>query len=654
MTFNEKHILVHLHLYYHEQIDYMISKLKNITNCNWDLYVTFCEENEETNKKILDFKPEAKILMVENNGYDVLPFIRVIKSINLEDYDYILKIHTKNFQEKPNELGKKGFWWRDELIDVLLKSKNRFKHNLDVLKQKDYGMVCSALMFRTISGNKQFPEESDFFDMEFERLNFTTKDRDFCAGTMFIAKADIFKFLQSENIKARDFECIQSTCSKGSLAHVYERILCVAVSEAGYKIFPKVNKVEIVNLLNSKRLEKPDFYFLKNFIFSINIENFNNKIYKVLTILGYKFKLYRDFFAERMKNKEAVPICLASDNNYMPYTYITIKSVLYNKHINTKYKFIILHSNNISSFHKLNLNKLVQNNLCEIEYIDMKDNFNEIKMQIPHITMATFYRLLLPNLLKEYNKCIWLDGDIIVKKDLKKLFNIDISNYYFAGVRAPYAAVDEKYHKILDMPSMDYYINAGVVLWNLELLRQEGVVDKFISLLPKNFLMQDQDIMNAACYDKIKILPLKYNLMTKSIILKQTLIDKKVCSNKEFLEAFLNPEIIHYVSGRKPWNSDCHYYRTWWRYAIDTPYYFDLKMRFNDIQKSQGKLSFWQKIFSIKNDKRGTHKIITIWGLKLKIKRPNINYRKRKILLISHAFTIDGAPSSLLILPFGV
>ena len=56
-------ILVHLHLYYHNQVDFMIKKLKNINNCDWDLYVTVCEDNPVSIRKILGFKKDAKIII---------------------------------------------------------------------------------------------------------------------------------------------------------------------------------------------------------------------------------------------------------------------------------------------------------------------------------------------------------------------------------------------------------------------------------------------------------------------------------------------------------------------------------------------------------------------------------------------------------------
>ena len=90
-------LLVHLHLYYHDQLGYFISKLKNIT-CAYDLYVTYTTENKETNDKLHKFKNDVHLLLLENKGYDLYPFIEVINRVNLDDYTYILKLHTKNYR----------------------------------------------------------------------------------------------------------------------------------------------------------------------------------------------------------------------------------------------------------------------------------------------------------------------------------------------------------------------------------------------------------------------------------------------------------------------------------------------------------------------------------------------------------------------------
>ena len=50
-----KKLLVHLHLYYLEQVDFMLKKLRNITGCDWDLYVTLCNSDNNVINKIKTF-----------------------------------------------------------------------------------------------------------------------------------------------------------------------------------------------------------------------------------------------------------------------------------------------------------------------------------------------------------------------------------------------------------------------------------------------------------------------------------------------------------------------------------------------------------------------------------------------------------------------
>ena len=47
---NRKKLLVHLHLFYHDQLDWFVSRLKNIT-CDYDLWITVTEKNREIIKK---------------------------------------------------------------------------------------------------------------------------------------------------------------------------------------------------------------------------------------------------------------------------------------------------------------------------------------------------------------------------------------------------------------------------------------------------------------------------------------------------------------------------------------------------------------------------------------------------------------------------
>ena len=88
-------IAVHLHLYYLEQLDDILQRLSYLDGCKYDLFVTMSELNPQAYEKILKFNPQATIWQTPNFGYDIGPFIDFLHKIKFDNYDYILKIHTK-------------------------------------------------------------------------------------------------------------------------------------------------------------------------------------------------------------------------------------------------------------------------------------------------------------------------------------------------------------------------------------------------------------------------------------------------------------------------------------------------------------------------------------------------------------------------------
>ena len=144
-------LLVHEHIYYHDQVDYIIKKLSKISDCDWDLYVTYAEYNESTEKKLKKFKPDTHFIKVKNVGYDIWPFIVVLRGVDLAKYDFILKLHTKSYyrQEKfYNKYSTVGYGWRDALYNTYLFSKWVFKNNLkQFVNNSNLGMIVNKHFF---------------------------------------------------------------------------------------------------------------------------------------------------------------------------------------------------------------------------------------------------------------------------------------------------------------------------------------------------------------------------------------------------------------------------------------------------------------------------------------------------------------------------
>lgn len=283
---------------------------------------------------------------------------------------------------------------------------------------------------------------------------------------------------------------------------------------------------------------------------------------------------------------DTIPVVLAADNNYRYPLMVTLLSSLMNAKKNTKYQFIILVSDQFDMESMELINKLLkQYDMPEAAFYNMQDNYQNIEMQIKHISYATFYRLQLPELLKEVEKCIYLDVDVVVKKDLKEFFDIELGDNYIAGVKAAgYYYPEEKKTatiSLLEIDKLDQYINAGVLLINLKKMREDKLTETFEKLLEKNFPSQDQDILNAACYGHIKVLPLKYNAMTKYNVGIKDEYDRIEClhicyTREEWNEACETPVIIHYADRWKPWQ-DLRgiFVQEWWKYIKVLNQYID-------------------------------------------------------------------------------
>ena len=110
------------------------------------------------------------------------------------------------------------------------------------------------------------------------------------------------------------------------------------------------------------------------------------------------------------------------------------------------------------------------------------------------------------------------------------------------------------YEKKLGIPSMDRYINSGVLLINIKQLIQDGLCDKLEEAGHRSdFLHNDQDAINAVCYEGIKLIPLKYNAMRQLLYHNNRYLSKKY-GKAEATEAKENPFIIHFIDHQKPWS----------------------------------------------------------------------------------------------------
>ncbi len=232
-------LLVHLHFYYLDQLEVMVDSLKNITDCNYDLFVTIVEKNDAVEKGILSVSENARFILLPNLGYDVYPFLNVLNHVQLSNYDFVLKLHTKNARgpEHDTVYGIKvpGYQWRDELLNAIVGSKEIFRKNLKrLLEDKTLGCIgAGKFIFSTEENN----EEITYSLAEWRRKCGVVGGSHYVGGSMFLARAYPFEHLKGLNLKPKDFESPHmATSDHKNLAHIIERLFGIVIESEGFEI----------------------------------------------------------------------------------------------------------------------------------------------------------------------------------------------------------------------------------------------------------------------------------------------------------------------------------------------------------------------------------------------------------------------------------
>lgn len=288
---------------------------------------------------------------------------------------------------------------------------------------------------------------------------------------------------------------------------------------------------------------------------------------------------FHEGIAASVPSEVDVPVMMATDSGYLPYTYVAIRSALENHRAPGGLKFHIVMPKMPSEEERGPFGELaVAYPKSTIEFFEMGENaFSGVQMRIPHISRPTFYRLCAPSLFPQYDRMIYLDGDIVVEGDLRSLYDQDIGDNYVGGVLAAAYRWQESwfagYCQRSDIPGTDQYINAGVLLMDLAAMRRDGLESEFLARADRGYGGQDQDVINGVCYGHIAKLNYTFNCQTSKY---ETMPERlnKVFTIKETTAADNWPEIIHYAAQCKPWQDfSLPLADRWWKYAKDTPYY---------------------------------------------------------------------------------
>ena len=274
-----------------------------------------------------------------------------------------------------------------------------------------------------------------------------------------------------------------------------------------------------------------------------------------------------------------VPVMMGFDRGYMFPSGVAIHSVLEHADPSDRYRFYILtEEENVGmddGFFELLAAKF-SNFTWEYRTIPA-EVFANIQLSVRYSSAATYYRLLAARLLPELEYGIYLDGDIAVFGDIADMLDCCMadsgtffSDCYLAaakdiGLRYGTDGFFARHRASIGFSDEDItgYFNAGVLVMNLKKIREDGLEERFVSLLANNYTFVDQDILNMVCKGKVRYLPARFNIVANSI--HNRYYAYHVCSDPRDREDLLADRsvISHYAGVVKPWQLQ----ETPWDYA---------------------------------------------------------------------------------------
>ena len=294
--------------------------------------------------------------------------------------------------------------------------------------------------------------------------------------------------------------------------------------------------------------------------------------------------------------EDNIAVVLAANDFYVPYISTLIHSIAENASKQYTYDINIFHQDITPLNMNLLRNEFDSHPNVNIRFCDLSSKAHEYKNLFTkwHFTVETYFRLFIQDIMGNYKKVLYLDGDMIVKADIAELYNEDVEGYLLAAARdidmaGVYNSNSVAADDVIDPKRKNYidnelkirdpygYFQAGVILFNLEEMRKSfNPREAFTFAASRQWEYLDQDVLNYFAQGKVKYIDLSWNVLYdwEFVRIKNVISKAPISMYRDYMESRKNPKIIHYGGTIKPWQRpDTDYGDSYWRIARLSAYY---------------------------------------------------------------------------------
>ena len=274
-----------------------------------------------------------------------------------------------------------------------------------------------------------------------------------------------------------------------------------------------------------------------------------------------------------------ISIAICPNDYYVQLTYVSMISILSSKEEFTFISFYLIIS---KGFKRNNIDFLLslyeQFDYFNITFFQMDDRYKDAFIS-KRMTVQTYFRFSLGEIFPYLKRMLYLDSDIIVYKDLNKLYSLNFNGKIVLGQITGYNKSKR---------TGFYHINNGILLFNLIQMRKMKIEEQVLEIIKKKEKLRyhDQTLMNNYFKKYIGIFPIEYHIRNwgnVSEVRKWNRTSGNVYDNDHIYFAQKHPTTRHYLGPCKPMNSDKNHIEDWWFFARKSKYFRTKSFNFKKI-----------------------------------------------------------------------
>ncbi|AFL99655.1 LPS:glycosyltransferase [Desulfitobacterium dehalogenans ATCC 51507] len=251
-------------------------------------------------------------------------------------------------------------------------------------------------------------------------------------------------------------------------------------------------------------------------------------------------------------------ILVTLNSNYIIHLIVMLTSLI-ESNPGEQFTVYVAHSG-MSKEDFTRINHAIDTSRCKIEDIKISDKGLSDAPITSRYPKEMYYRIFAVKYLPDHlERILYLDPDLVVINPLKEFYTIDFQGNFFAAASHVKEILKRINHVRLNMAEDSTYVNSGVMMMNLSLLRQEQDIHEvyeYIEGYKHRLFLPDQDVLNGVYSDRTLTVDAKiYNLSERYYVLYN--LNPKYWDAKIDLDWVRNNTvIIHYCGRNKPWKEN--------------------------------------------------------------------------------------------------